>query len=88
MLGVADLIVLDDAVGLEEAIPGVLVVRLVDGLREYYVAKVSDREVTAWGGKKSNSQLKLKTRRRKTENTTRDGGKDVKKTYRRKPYFP
>jgi len=47
VLGVADLVVLDDAVGLEETILGVLVVCLIDRLREHCVAKVSDREVTA-----------------------------------------
>ncbi len=72
VLGVSDLVVLDDAVSLEETIPGVPVVRLIDGLREHCVAKVSDREVTACGGNKSNSQLKLKTRRREMENATRD----------------
>ena len=51
MLGVADLGVLDDAVGLEETIRGVAVVRLIDGLREHSVAKVSDREVTGCRGK-------------------------------------
>jgi hypothetical protein len=87
VLKVVDLVVLDDAVGLE-TIPGVSVVRLIDGLREHCVAKVSDREVTAYGGKKSNSQLKLKTRRREMKNVTRDeederwgrdGDKDMEK---------
>ena len=101
MLGVADLVVLDDTVGLEETIPGVLVGRLIDGLREHCIAKVSNREVTACGGKKSNSQLKLKTRRQEMENATRDeederwrrDGDEMetkiwKKTYRRIPCFP
>jgi hypothetical protein len=88
VLKVVDLVVLDDAVGLEETIPGVSVVRSIDGLREHCVAKVSDREVTACGGKKSNSQLKLKTRRREMKNVTRDeederwgrdGDKDMEK---------
>ena len=52
VLGVTDLVVLDDAVGLEETILGAPVVRLIDGLREHCVSKVIDREVTACGGKK------------------------------------
>lgn len=52
VLGVADLVVRDDAVGLEETILGVLVVRLIGGLREHCIAKVSNREVPACRGKK------------------------------------
>jgi hypothetical protein len=62
VLGVADLIILDDAVGLEETIFGVLV-GSIDRLREHCIHKSMDREVTACGGKKRNSQLKLKTRK-------------------------
>ena len=75
MLGVADLIVLNDVVGLEETILRVPVVRLIGGLREHCVAKVSNRKVTGCGGKKSNSQLRLKTRRWEMENATRDEDK-------------
>lgn len=42
-----DLVVLDDAVGLEKTILWVLVVRLIDGMREHCVVEVSGREVTA-----------------------------------------
>jgi hypothetical protein len=81
VLGIADLVVLDDAVGLEETILGVLVVRSITGLREHCVGKVSDREVTTCRGKKSNTQLELKTRRREVENVTRD--EEDKKRWRR-----
>ena len=36
-------------------------------MREHCVGKVRDRKVTACGGKQSNSQLKLKTRRQEME---------------------
>ena len=72
VLGVAELVVLDDAIGLKEAILWVFVVCLIDGMREHCVGKVRDRKVTACVGKKSNSQLKLKTRRQETENAMRD----------------
>ena len=52
---IAHLIVLDDAVGLEETILGELVIRLIGGLGEHCVAKVSDREITACVGKKTKS---------------------------------
>ena len=67
VLGVADLSVLDDAVGLEETILGVAVVRLIRGVREHCVAIVGDREVATCGGKKSN-----KTEDKKTEGGKRD----------------
>jgi hypothetical protein len=51
-LGVADLVVLDDAVGLEETIRGVLVVRSIGGLREHYTAIFSNREIPAYRGNK------------------------------------
>ena len=63
VLGVAYLIVLDNVVGLQETILGVLVVHLIDRLRVHCVAKVSNREVATCGGEKI-SQLRLKTRRR------------------------
>lgn len=63
VLGVTHLVALDDAVGLEETILGVLVVRLIDGLRIHGVAKVSNREVAGCGGKKVKS---AKTEDKKT----------------------
>lgn len=45
MLRLADLVVLHDAIGLEESIVRVVVVRLVLGLREHNLAKVGMREV-------------------------------------------
>ena len=63
LLGITDLSVLDDAVCLEETIFGILVVSSIDRLREHCVAKVSDREVTAYRGKKSKSQLKSKAKK-------------------------
>jgi len=52
VLGVADLIVLDNIMGLEETILGVMIVCLIDRLREHYIAKVSNWEVTTCSGKK------------------------------------
>ena len=49
VLGVAHLIVLDNVVGLQETILGVLVVHLIDRLRVHCVAKVSNREVATCG---------------------------------------
>ena len=51
MLGVVDLGVLNDAVGLEETIRGVAVVRSISGLREHSVPKLIDREIAACGRK-------------------------------------
>ena len=47
VLGVSELTVLDDAVGLEVTIPGVPVVRLIGGVKEHCVPKVRARDVTA-----------------------------------------
>jgi hypothetical protein len=52
VLGIVDLVFLDDAGGLEETILGVLVVRLITGVREHCFGKVTDREVTTCRGKK------------------------------------
>jgi len=49
---VADLAVLDDAVGLQETIVGVLKGRSIGGVREQQFTKVGNREFTTCGGKK------------------------------------
>jgi len=78
VLGVSDLVVLDDTISLEETIPGISVVLLIGDVGVHgRLAEVSDGEVTACEGKK-NRQLKLKVTRREKK----------KKTYRYKPCFP
>jgi len=55
VLRVADLAVLDDAVGLQETMLGVLIVRPIGDVREHKVLKVENGELTACGGNKSDS---------------------------------
>jgi hypothetical protein len=63
LLRVAHLGFPDEVVGLEETTLGVAVVLSILVLREHRVSIIRDREFTTYGGNKSNSQLKLKTRR-------------------------
>jgi len=87
VLRVADLGVLDDAIGLEETTLGVPVARLIDRVREHCLDNLGSREVATCRGKKSNSWLKLKTRRQEMGSVTRDEeDKQWKQRYGKKTY--
>lgn len=61
----------------EEAVPWAAVLRSIRTLRKYRVAKLRYREITAYRGKKKNSQRKPKTRRMRQEMKTRLGEKTL-----------
>ncbi len=67
VLGRADLFVLHDAVGLEEAVARVFVAGSILGSGEQDLAVVGRREVPAWGGG-INTTVKLKSREEKRTN--------------------